>query len=466
MPIIFFIMFLIIVGVIVYLIYDYMEYKDDVDKSFEVSTKYINDAVIKVSDNIDITEKNMSQRINQTDTDVKRIDVQTDNINNKLNNSLATVNQNFSKAYNNDMYLYNAMNLSHSNLIRNDIYLNNTMHTNYESLVRKGDELNTSISNINSSLNNSLNNFDSALKKYFTFSEGNQRISNNKIFEHVFSGVTPNLELISHVDTVSGITVKTPANTIDNKNLKVCNNLDGCIHMNVDNDGFNITPENLDNLTINSKQNKPLAMFDMQNDSIYFGGSDINAPMFIQNSNLYLNNVNFILKEAGQNNTNDLANLQIARLTGEDLNSIINEAEALQSDLDAIINSSKNLIVQYSLLNQTNNNVVTNNIIFKINVMRQLKAGDSILFKIPRSEIGNLLSDSYTFSSIGNSNYINLTQSAMTSQGDYIVFDIKLNSQVLGDTAILVKVSGDNILSSNRQMDNTVGVAIAQIYSS
>jgi len=137
-----------------------------------------------------------------------------------------------------------------------------------------------------------LTNFDDSLKKYFTFYDNDKAIQNDKLFNHVFSGINPDLELMAKVHSTNGITINTPDKTIDDHNLKICNELNNCIHLNVNNDGFNITPDNVNGLTINSKTGPPLAKFDMDNNSIYLGGSNSYAPLFIQDGNLFINNIN------------------------------------------------------------------------------------------------------------------------------------------------------------------------------
>jgi len=141
-----------------------------------------------------------------------------------------------------------------------------------------------------------LNAFDNALKNYFSFGDNNLSIQNEKLFEHVFSRISPNLELLAHVNTAQGLMVNTNNEVLDSRNMKICNNDKNCIYMNVNDHGFNITPDNVSNLTINSTDKTPLAKFDLENNSIYFGGDDLNSPMFIRDDKVFIHDINMIVK--------------------------------------------------------------------------------------------------------------------------------------------------------------------------
>jgi hypothetical protein len=265
MSVIFLIMFLTIIGVVIYLILDYMGYKDNVDTAFELTTSHMNDTFDKVSENISATADDLAKNINNNRKNITTLNVKTDAA------------------------------LERSYQVEDNIH-------NVQANVNKTD--------------NDLNKFDTALKKYFKFSENNQGIVNSKIYNHVFNGINPNLELLTHVDAISGLTVK----TLPNKSFNICNTNNNCINMQVNQNRFDITPQNVNRLTINAKNNTPLANFDLQNNSIYLGGNDINAPMFIQDENLYINNVNLLLKAPGRKYTNDdMEDIYTLRISGEDV---------------------------------------------------------------------------------------------------------------------------------------------------
>ena len=135
-------------------------------------------------------------------------------------------------------------------------------------------------------------NFDTALKKYFTFYDNNQKLENDKLFDHIFSSISPNLDLRAHVNATNGMIVNTPEEKKDLKNFRICNSLKNCISLNVNSEGFNITPEDVSNMTITSKSNKTLAKFDMVNDSVYIGGSNTDAPFYVKDNDVFVKNVN------------------------------------------------------------------------------------------------------------------------------------------------------------------------------
>jgi len=297
--IVFSIISLMIIGCIIYLSYDYMTYKKNVDMAFETTTNHMNDEFTKVASNID------------------QYDSTTSN----------------------------------------------------------------------------LEKMDTSLKKYFRFYDNDQEIKNKKIYDHVFSGVCPNLDLLAHINTVSGIVVNTSEDILNDQNLKVCNKDKNCIHLNVNNDGFNITPDSVDLLTINSKANQPLARFDLKNDSIYLGGGDINSPFFIQDGNVFVNNINMILKEDDKRLTgNNTSNLLIASLKSSDLKELHSQRDTIETQLMRVGNAVESVeklkdqvIIYYNFKNRE---YVTENIYLQtlvINVVSsfEIKRNSRLIFDIP-----------------------------------------------------------------------------------
>jgi len=135
--------------------------------------------------------------------------------------------------------------------------------------------------------------YNNSLQKFFSFNdENNNVITNEQMFKHAFDGIIPNLQLISQVNAVSGMNIKTSTELINDKNMKICNDTDGCINMNVNSKGFNITPNSkVNNLTINDNDKIPLASFDLARKSIYLGGdNETNSPFFIKNNDVHIKN--------------------------------------------------------------------------------------------------------------------------------------------------------------------------------
>lgn len=463
--IIFFIMFLIIIGVIIYLIYDFINYKENVDKSMELTVNEVNKNFTKVSNNINKTETKLTSDISQTNKDLSLFKQDTNMNQQILDNKIKDVSTN-------------------------------------------------------------LDNFDSSLKKYFTFMDNNnQVISNKKIFKHVFESINPNLRLMANVEAVSGMTIKTSENLKDNKNLKICNTNNNCLQLNVNNDTFNLTPDNVNNLVINNTSNIPLARFDMKNNSIYFGGSDINSPMFIQNSNLYVNNINMIIKPPGTNLTSDnMKNMALFKITSEDMytnsdmmsnmkryyktmNFIDTNKSLFKSALDdtttnmkVLSDISTQIIVNYSLVNklitieepqtntqQTQTNTtdtqntqqgntiprttsyILNQLYFKIISNQNLKIGDIIEFEIPYYEIGNIItiniadnSKTYSIENLNiNEQNVNSQSSVIEPKQTSALFKIQMNLNIDKNKPILFVISGNML--SYKELKDKYGVSVGKL---
>ena len=166
-------------------------------------------------------------------------------------------------------------------------------------------DANANISNLKTSLSNTsnileeekimndmqFNNLDSSLKDYFTF---NSSPDNSKLFNDNKSSSDKYLALNTRLVTGSGIQINTDKNAKGTNNLRICDDQDHCVSLNISSDGFNITPNKLSNMIIKSEDNnKTIAKFDMKNNGIYIGGSDTKSPLYIQNNDVYIKNKNF-----------------------------------------------------------------------------------------------------------------------------------------------------------------------------
>lgn len=289
---IFAVMFLVIIGIAIYHIHDYIKYQENVKTSF-----------------VEIT--------------------------NDFNTALDDVNVNFKN-------------------------IGSNIDTNIDTLKKEDTKINGKISIISSNLD-----------EYFSFSDTKNwnTYLNQKTYENVLGAIKPDLQLLSHLSTINGITMRTSDKLISDGNFKLCNDNNDCINMNVNSQGFNITPENnTNNLIINSKKNKALMKMDLENDRIYFGGEDVNSPMFIQGSNLYINNVNMVLKSQDQKvdndyikNDNNLTGIQGYQtkvfydfLQSDDFKS---NAKKITEAIQREYNLQKNKINQLDNMNNTVNNI-------------------------------------------------------------------------------------------------------------
>ena len=144
--------------------------------------------------------------------------------------------------------------------------------------------------NINTT-NTNLNNYDMNIKKYFEFKDENGNTINNSLYNYRFSPTNINplsMNIISEITSISGMTVRTDVN--NKKNFNICDNGIGanmkCMNLNVKGNDFNLysVDANVSNFNILNNNNKPLAIFDINNNSVYFGSNLTDSALNIQNN--------------------------------------------------------------------------------------------------------------------------------------------------------------------------------------
>ena len=427
--IIFFFMFLLIIGVVSYFIYDYISYKNDVDKSIEITTDFINNSFDKVATNIDLTEANCASNIN----------IISDNI--------------------------------HKLGLADDIIKNN------------------------------INFIDNKINTFFKFDRNYNATScnlNNKIYDYIVSSVSPNLEILSKVSTTNGFTINTPQNVIDINNFKLCNkNTSNCIDLNVNNDGFNITPTNVNRFVINSVDKKPLALFDLKQKEIYLGGVDTTAPLFIKDNELYINNINFIIKDPKNKNVSkDIKKLKKLSVSGEDLHGLITKLSnytgtminnvndtrnfldknsktfisafnELNSKWNDAIDNTNQVLVYYEIMNNINqtNRSVMNTFYFKAISGKILNIDDVIKFNLPFAETSPLVFNTVPYSiQNDNAQIFNISKSKISTVTDSSLIYMVINKYVPKNTPIYWIISGNNIIKKP-QNDNKIVIILGMLES-
>ena len=347
--IILFIVILIILVVIIYILYDYLGHKSAVDKSFKISeqkVKNVDEEVVLLS--ADVSEN--STKINNLDSNVQNIDQDVD----ILTTDVAQNTQSSSTNRDRVSILEQDLSITNENAIKHD----------------------------------------DAMKQYFKFYDNDVAIDNDKLFEHTFSGVQPNLDIISRVNATSGLIVKTPDQESNDKYMKICNENQNCVNMHVNSRGFNITPDNLNSMSINSKDNQPMALFDMETKSIYLGGSDINSPLFIQDGQLFVNNINMIQKDHEgpftSNNANDMTRF---RIQNTELNEYGQIALDSANEIQKVLSNDKKMTVFYELSNQmhTNHSDPLNVMAFVFHHREDIEQGHAIKIRIPFYYIGRFI---------------------------------------------------------------------------
>ena len=338
---------LIVFGVIMYITFDNMEYRQNTHNRMGNTVSYVKNIDTSfdiMSSNIDIMSSNMIIVDNNEKINREAIKSMSSNIKNNQQN----VKTNSAKLEE----------------IANNIVENRTIVTG---------------------ISNNMSNLDDNLKNYFNFSDNKEALNNDRLFEHRLSGIEPQLDLISLVTATGGMIVKTPEQIDHDKNMKICNEQNNCIQLNVNSDGFNVTPDNLNKMTINAKDKQPIAMFDMENKSIYLGGVDNTSPLFIENGELYVNKLN--IKENGL-----WSEFSTPKLSDQNVRPQPNVVPPIKA---------KDVIASYtfvsSLKNMRHGAIYTDEdaefmqlFILNINSRHNLNEGDTIIVIIPTLQIGQL----------------------------------------------------------------------------
>jgi len=317
LPIIFLIFFVIVVIIVTYLIYDYMQYKKNVDTSIKSASSQINKEFEKVIYNVDMHSSNIE------------------------------------------------------------------------------------------TVDNKVHNYDSSLRKFFSFNdENNNVITNQKMFNHAFDGIIPNLELISQVNSIGGMSIKTSTELINDKNMKICNDTDSCVDMNVNRNGFHITPNSkVNNISINDNDKFPLASFDLANKSIYLGGDNQNnSPFYIKDDEVHIKNAKMYKGSSGDFLTaSGIDTVLQSANDNTDYTASIATLDTRYAELQNNITDIQNVIViQYFITLMTGGNSIK--ITFLINNKTDIDQGKTIQFKFNKSIINPFVLNDITNVYLNNDN--------------------------------------------------------------
>jgi hypothetical protein len=244
--------FIALIGLAGYLAYDYLEYKKNLAAKLTTSSKDINFNFDISSSNFDVLDAKLIEQRSLINTNISRITNNSNVISNRITDT--------------------------SNLLSGTI----TNNSNYYNRV--------------------LTDFDSKLKNYFKFKEGDTDI-NDRVYDYVFgttTGAQPKIDLIKETTAIGGMTIVSASPGTD---FKICNEAGAsgkCVSMNTDASGnFNIMPTTADSLTIKNNDDTAsvLAKFDTRKaeKAIYLGAADANtAPLYIKNGNVYVKNLNLL----------------------------------------------------------------------------------------------------------------------------------------------------------------------------
>lgn len=249
--------------------------------SYNTNKIAVNDNLVKTKDYINNTTTTLNSNIKDTKTNIDKVDML---LTNRINRASTDI----------------AINSNDITTLKNNVGLMSTL-------------VNTNGSN--------LNNYDKSIKQYIEFRNNNTTI-NDALFNYRFE-VVPNLSMnfLRNITAVSGMTVKT--NNTDNS-MRICDNSIGtsnCIDMNIKDGAFDIYPSavpqnNVNNINIyNKNKQKVLANFNLVDNNIYLGGAKEDAAMFINESNVYVKKLNFLIKDGKFDSSKQIFNKQANNLT-------------------------------------------------------------------------------------------------------------------------------------------------------
>ncbi len=305
-----------------------------------------------------------------------------------INETNTTINNNITALDNKATGIDNKYNLvtitTNSNL--------NNLSSNFNSYKSTTDPLLTSF-------NSNLINFDNNLKYYANFKDNNVSI-NDKLYSYKF-GVTPNLslELLRNIDVISGMTVRTN----NDKLFRVCDsgNATHCVDLNVNNGNFNIYPSPLNNNGINnlnimtSNKDKVLANFNFNQKSIYLGGAGEDAGLFINESNVYVKNLNLMKNGANYSDPKSLF----------DVNTPSSTFNTFKYDVNRLTTVNKVIIGNYTINATTKDGTTTTQLDIFLKSKFQIPEGTQIsieIYEIKTPPAGVILNNKLPSSPLGS----------------------------------------------------------------
>lgn len=420
-------MFIILICIIIYIIYDYINYKNNVDETIQITTDYINSNLKKVIDNSKELDTKLKNKI---------VDLNTSMDNLKLDNETNSLLID-EKISNTDYKL--------ELLESNDKINNKLIENNNNILLNKINDRISSLNTINSNENINQNYISTKLTDIDNYIELNKRI-----FNYRTSSTNESLNILKNVNALGGMTIKTDLST--DKNFRICGNTDNCIKMSVNQDKFNIIPEKINNLYINSYDNKPIANFDMKNNSIFLGGTDVKSPFYIIDSNVFLENINFVSKN--RINSNNIENSVITSIYGDDIDLMYSNIQNSALYIEKIINESapyitnlannistftNSIFVNYTIYTELRDNRPISSIDIKIIPNINLYPNTTITFKM--TEIDKFV----------DTNNVLITNEYLYNIATYNinVMEITIAKKVNANTEIYFKIENYNLITYN-----------------
>jgi hypothetical protein len=431
LSLIFLFLFLLIVGIVIYILLDYIQYKSDIDETLVGVDKKIEKTKQKfVSTSRYANDKTMrDKKHTEQDTTLTELKGKDEVFENSINDVKTSVQK------------------------------------NQENII----------------------NFDSALNNYFSFVDNGKAIQDQKMYEYAFTGINDSIMVKKRMDVLNGINMTASSETP----VQICDNSQNCINVHVDNENqeFNIQPGSgeIKGMTVKSSDGDVMTKYDTQQNATYFGGKDENeAAMYIHNGKMYVNNINFKMK--GNNNevksygidTNIFNNLSDQYQNVYNMYSKF--VDNNQSQIDHMVQSVgeivSNTIAEVQVHYNLNNSYVyetesgdvytpsyTDQVLtLKFLSKRSLEAGDEIYLKLPVSDIGRFTSsgraDPSTLHTDGPNNLekyyieadlpINKSLSKVNLNTNDII--VSISNHVDPNTQFIMKIRGKNILETRSTM--------------
>lgn len=205
-------------------------------------------------DTYDMTIKELQDKNVILQSDVKKLEKRMELIKKditNLNNDVNDINTNLSTYSDQNISLLGNL----DGLDNENATLNGNI-TNVQSILTNNEEIVTNIDNLDSDIRTNiqnnfyqedgfmlLNKFTDNLSHFFGFDNSSYKLFN-------YSGTAPNIQLKTAAVAKNGLTVQTSGQNLNEENFRICDNQNKCMNMSVNNNGFYITPENIDNLSI------------------------------------------------------------------------------------------------------------------------------------------------------------------------------------------------------------------------
>lgn len=357
-------------------------------------------------------------------------------------------------------------------------------------------EFNKVIDNVDTTSSNILlvdekvNNYNESLKKFFSFNDSQNMITNEKMFNHSFEGIVPNLNLLTQTTALGGLNVNTSSELLNSGNLKICDDHDSCVNMNVNQTGFNITPNaKVSSLTINNKSGVAMSKYDVVDNAIYLGGNTESAPFYIKNNNVYMKNAKLKIGDAEYEDVggkfasfntkiNDFETRMGALGDTSSTTSLTDRIISLegrgylqQSDLDRINQNDKNrgIIVQYFIKEtiDTNSNK-TQHVLLHIHQKVPLNSDEMIQIELPQQIITELSIEEGKLSGLQFNSSDSIKQTTVSkSPSNSMVFNIQLNQGIALPYVHRIYTNGGNLFTfvqeNGRDANNYTGVTYGVI---